>query len=167
MFIFAKHKKQINYQLSSKINGTQIKYMAKNKTNYTEEKVEHFLDHFVHNEQKRKDSEQLIEIMEELTGLKAKMWGSSIIGFGNYSYTYASGHSGEAPLMGFSPRKTAISLYIFTGIEEHKFILEDLGKFKMGKACIYINKLEDININALKKIMNYTLHFLKTTYTTH
>lgn len=77
------------------------------------------------------------------------MGGPSIIGFGAYHYTYESGHEGDAPLPGFSPRKAAISLYVFTGLKEHEYLLKDLGKFKMGKACIYIKKLSDIDIKSL------------------
>ncbi len=90
--------------------------MAKNKTEFTDEKVDDFLQ-TVENEQKRKDSYELIALMENLTGEKAKMWGPSIVGFGNYHYKYASGHEGNAPVVGFSPRKAAISLYVFTGLK--------------------------------------------------
>jgi len=84
--------------------------MAKNKTEFTDKNVDDFLQ-TVENEQKRKDSYELIALMEKITGEKAKMWGPTIVGFGNYHYKYESGHEGNAPLVGFSPRKTAISLY--------------------------------------------------------
>lgn len=140
--------------------------MSKNTTKYTEESIHDFLNHFVKDEQKREDSEALIAIMEELSGSQAKMWGSTIIGFGQYTYTYASGHSGEAPLISFSPRKSAFSLYIYTGQEEHSFLLEGLGKFKMGKSCIYIQKPEDIHSEQLKKLMAATILFYQTNYKT-
>src|SRR5690606_5794734 len=117
--------------------------MAENKTKETTENVIDFINQ-VDDEQKRKDSFQLLKLMEKTSGHKAKMWGPSIIGFGSYHYKYESGHEGDAPLIGFSPRKSAISLYVFTGLEEHKHLLDDLGKFKMGKACIYAKKMSDI-----------------------
>lgn len=98
--------------------------------------------------------------MQSVTGCEPKMWGPSIIGFGHYHYRYASGHEGDMPLVGFSPRKAAISLYVYTGMEEHEHLLENLGKFRKGKSCIYVNKLADINQDELKKLMTETIHFL-------
>lgn len=138
--------------------------MAKNKTTETSADVLEFIDSFADSEQKKKDSFDLLKIMEEVSGHKPKMWGPSIIGFGNYHYKYDSGHEGDAPLLGFSPRKSAISLYTFTGAKEHEYLLEDLGKFKMGKACIYAKQLSDINLDALKKMMKKTIQFLETQY---
>jgi hypothetical protein len=93
------------------------------------------------------------------------MWGSTMIGFGSYHYkSERSKQEGDWPLVGFSPRKAAISLYVFTGLPEHEHLLKDLGKFKMGKACIYVKKLSDINLDALKIIMGETIRFLKTKY---
>ena len=138
--------------------------MAQNKTQPTEVNVIDFIHSFANTGQKIKDSLELIEIMKEVTGFEPKMWGPSIIGFGEYHYKYASGHEGNAPLLGFSPRKSAISLYVFSGADEHQYLLENLGKFKMGKSCIYINKLADINIEELKTLMKETIQFLKTTY---
>jgi len=140
--------------------------MAKNKTKETTANVEDFIHSYANTEQKRKDSFELLKLMEKLTACKPKMWGASIIGFGTYHYKYDSGHEGDAPLIGFSPRKSAISLYVFTGLEEHKHHLEGLGKFKMGKACIYIKKLSDINQNVLKKLMRETIAFLQSKYQT-
>lgn len=114
--------------------------------------------------QKQADSLQLLHWMEEVTGQPAKMWGPSIIGFGKYHYKYASGHEGYAPLVGFSPRKAAISLYVFTGLEEHQPYLEGLGKYTMGKACIYVKKLSDIDEGVLKNLMNQTIQYLETRY---
>jgi hypothetical protein len=93
------------------------------------------------------------------------MWGPSIIGFGSYHYkSERSSQQGDWPLVGFSPRKAAISLYVFTGAEEHKYLLEGLGKFKMGKACIYIKKLSDIDQSVLKKLVKETISFLQSRY---
>lgn len=130
----------------------------------TDSNVLEFINTFATTEQKRQDSFQLLELMENVTGFEPKMWGPSIIGFGSYHYKYDSGHEGDAPLIGFSPRKTAISLYVFTGLQEHQHLLENLGKFKIGKACIYANKLSDINQQELMKLMLETITFLKSKY---
>jgi hypothetical protein len=103
--------------------------------------------------------------MQDITGYEPKMWGGSIIGFGSYHYkSERSRQEGDWFLLGFSPRKSAISLYVFTGNPEHQHLLKDLGEFKMGKACIYIKKLSDINTEALKKIMRATIDFLEAKY---
>ncbi|KAA5532381.1 DUF1801 domain-containing protein [Taibaiella lutea] len=138
--------------------------MAKNKTTETDNSVPGFINTFADSEQKRDDSFELLKLMQHVSGFHAKMWGPSIIGFGQYHYKYASGHEGDAPLIGFSPRKAAISLYIFTGLEEHEHLLKSLGKFKMGKACIYVKKLSDINKEALTALMIETIKFLKSKY---
>lgn len=135
--------------------------MAKNKTTATEINVIDFINSYVDNEQKKADSLQLIALMSEWSGFEPKMWGPTIIGFGSYHYKYASGHEGDAPLIGFSPRKAEFSLYVFSATEENKHLLDNLGKFKMGKACIYIKKLSDINIEALKKICEATFDYLE------
>lgn len=135
--------------------------MAKNKTTATEVHVIDFINSYVDNEQKKADSLQLIALMSEWSGFEPKMWGPTIIGFGSYHYKYASGHEGDAPLIGFSPRKAEFSLYVFSATEENKHLLNNLGKFKMGKACIYIKKLSDINIEALKKICEATFDYLE------
>lgn len=135
--------------------------MAKNKTEYTDANVLKFIDSFANSDQKKQDSLKLIELMQNISGHPPKMWGPSIIGFGNYHYKYASGHEGDAPLLGFSPRKAALSLYVFTGLEKHNHLLEGLGKFTMGKACIYAKKLDDINLEQLEKLMKATLIYMK------
>ncbi|MGB6083676.1 DUF1801 domain-containing protein [Moheibacter sp.] len=138
--------------------------MAKeNKTKPTEVSVEDFVNS-VENEQKRNDSFALIERMKQITGKEPKMWGPSIIGFGKYHYKYASGHEGDAPLCGFSPRKSAISLYVFTGLERHEYMLEGLGKYTMGKACIYVKKISDIDLDVMERIIRETTEFLKEKY---
>ena len=141
--------------------------MAKNKTTITDANVEEFINTFADSEQKKKDSFELLKIMQEISGVEAKMYGPSIIGFGKYHYKYDSGHEGFAPLIGFSPRKGAISLYVFSGYMgdgTQDKILEQLGKFKMGKGCIYVKKLSDINIDVLKELMRRNIEFLHTKY---
>jgi len=133
---------------------------TKNKTTETEVSVIDFINSYVENDQKKSDSFQLMEYMTEWSGFKPKMWGPTIIGFGSYNYKYASGHEGSAPLIGFSPRKAEFSLYVYSPTEENKPLLDDLGKFKMGKACIYIKKLSDINILTLEKLCKATIAYL-------
>ena len=134
--------------------------MAKNKTTETEVRVNDFIESYVDNEQKKVDSYQLIDLMREWSGFEPRMWGPTIIGFGRYHYKYKSGHEGDAPLVGFSPRKAQFSLYIFSNTDKSNRLLEDLGKFKMGKACIYVKKLSDINIQVLKELCLETIAYL-------
>ena len=111
------------------------------------------------------DSFELIKLMQDFTGFEPKMWGPSIIGFGSYHYkSERSRQEGDWPLVGFSPRKAAISLYVYTGAKEHEQLLNGLGKYKMGKACIYIKKLADINQDALRKLMKVTIEYLQSRY---
>lgn len=139
--------------------------MAEIKTKQTNADVHEFINSFADTEQKRKDSFELLKLMQKFTGHKPKMWGPSIIGFGSYHYkSERSSQEGDWPLVGFSPRKAAISLYVYTGSPQHKHLLKNLGKFKMGKACIYVKKLSDIDQNELKNIMNETITFLESKY---
>jgi hypothetical protein len=132
----------------------------KNKTTETDVSVIDFINAFVDNDQKKEDSYRLIELMTEWSGFEPKMWGPSIIGFGSYHYVYASGREGDAPLIAFSPRKAAFSLYVYSPTEDNKHLLDGLGKFKLSKACIYIKKLSDINIPPLKKICIDSIDYL-------
>ena len=139
--------------------------MAALKTQPTQIDVTEFIRTFADSEQKQKDSFELIEIMREITGCEPQMWGPSMIGFGKYHYkSERSRQEGDWPLVGFSPRKAAISLYVFSGMPEHEYLFEGLGKFKKGAACIYVKKLSDINIPVLKEIMKTTISFLKERY---
>lgn len=131
---------------------------TKNKTKETEVDVSSFIENTVENVQKKADSYQLIDLFQRLTGCEAKMWGPTIIGFGSYAYTYESGHSGESPLLGFSPRKAAISLYIVFPGQINQTLIDQLGKFTMGKACIYVKKLSDINLKVLEQLCLDTLN---------
>lgn len=134
------------------------------KTVPTNVDVHDFIESFSNSEQKKQDSYTLLKLMQEETGFEPVMWGPSIIGFGSYHYKYASGHEGDSALVGFSPRKSAISLYVFTGLEEHEHLLTDLGKFTMGKACIYVKKLSDVNLDVLRKVIRATIDFLQSRY---
>lgn len=127
--------------------------MAELKTKKTEASVEDFINTIDH-EGKRKDAFEILKIMKEITGEKPKMWGPSIIGFGDIRYKYASGREGDWFRVGFSPRKTNISMYISgCDVSMHQDRLSKLGKHKTGKGCLYINKLEDINIKVLEKMI--------------
>ena len=135
------------------------------KTKQHDGDVKEFINTFANNEQKRKDSFELLEFMQEVTGYEPKMWGPSIIGFGQYHYkSERSRQEGDWPLVGFSPRKAAISLYVYTGAKQHEYLLKNLGKFKMGKACIYVKKLSDINKDALKTMMLESIAFTQDKY---
>ena len=135
--------------------------MAKpNKTNETEVNVTDFINTYVENEQKKADSFHLIKLMSGWSGFEPKMWVQTIIGFGSYHYKYASGHEGDAPIIGFSPRKAEFSLYVYSPTEENKPLLDELGKFKMGKACIYVKKLSDVNIETLEKFCRNTISYI-------
>ena len=134
--------------------------MAKTKTTYTSVDVHEFVNSFADTEQKKKDSFELIKLLQEITDEEPKMWGPSIIGFGNYHYKYKSGHEGDAPVLGFSPRKSAFSLYIYSDTEKSQSLLGKFGKFKMGKACIYVNKLADINIPVLRELCIESIKYI-------
>ncbi|WP_321540366.1 DUF1801 domain-containing protein [Flavobacterium piscinae] len=99
--------------------------------------------------------------MQEWYGFEPKMWGPTIIGFGDYHYKYASGHEGDAPLLGFSPRKAEFSLYVFSPREDNKQLLDNFGKYKMGKACLYIKKLADIDISVLEAMCRDSIAYLE------
>ncbi|GAB3511497.1 DUF1801 domain-containing protein [Emticicia fontis] len=127
--------------------------MAKTKTHETTVKVSDFLD-LIADEKKRQDGYALLEIMQSQTGMEPKMWGPSIIGFGIYHYKYESGHSGDAPLVAFSPRKEALVLYAGMDPDKRDDILERLGKYKSNQGCIYIKKLTDVNLNVVREMID-------------
>ena len=134
--------------------------MADIKTKETKNDVTEFINSYVESDLKKEDSFQLIKLMSDWAGFEPKMWGNTIIGFGSYHYRYASGHEGDMPLIAFSPRKAEFSLYVFSPTEENKHLLDDFGKFKIGKACIYIKRLSDINSSVLEKMCKATIEYL-------
>jgi Domain of unknown function (DU1801) len=134
--------------------------MANTKTTYTGQDVTAFINSFVDSDDKKADSFRLIELMQDWSGSEPKMWGPTIIGFGNYHYKYASGHEGDAPVIAFSPRKAALTLYVYSDTGKSKKLLTDLGKFKMSKACIYVKKLSDINTDILKELCIESIKFI-------
>jgi hypothetical protein len=110
----------------------------------------------VKSEVKRKDSHELVAMMQDITGAPPKMWGPTIVGFGSYGYTYASGHSGEVCITGFSPRSGALVVYLGLGLENEK-LMAKLGKHKRGKGCLYVNKLDDVDRGILRKLIEYSI----------
>jgi len=137
--------------------------MTQNKTVETDASVTEFLDK-VEDEKKRADCYTLLNMMEEVTGFKAKMWGDSIVGFGSYHYKYASGHEGDAGLTGFSPRKANLTIYIVPGFDEFGDLLKKLGKFKNSKVCLYIKSLEDIDPEMLRELIAKSVQMVKNYY---
>src|SRR5262245_41691807 len=127
--------------------------MAETKTKPTGVSVGEFLAH-VEDAQKRADSTVLIEMMQRITGEKAKMWGPSIVGFGRYHYKYASGHEGDSCLAAFSPRKSEFSIYLWPEAEPwREELLAKLGKHRMGKGCLYVKRLENIEFKVMEQIV--------------
>jgi hypothetical protein len=128
-----------------------------NKTTATTASVQAFIDKHP-KEQMRDDSRVLMAMMQKLTGEEPHMYGPSIVGFGTYHYTYASGHSGSAPLAAFSPRKPELVIYLLPGLfESEPEMLAKLGKHKVSKACLYVKKLDDIDLKVLKSMVKKSI----------
>jgi hypothetical protein len=123
------------------------------KTKENDNSVIEFIEN-VESPKKREDAYKLLDIFTETSGFKAKMWGPNIIGFGSYHYRYKSSHEGDAPLVGFSLRKAKVSLYFATGDTKREELLNKFGKHTSGKACVYINKVADIDVDVLKELIN-------------
>jgi len=134
----------------------------KAKTTETTKSVSSFVK-TVPDKQRQADCLALIEIMESQSGFEAKMWGPAIIGFGSYHYVYDSGHEGDAPLVGFSPRKAEFALYI-ANFEGKAALLEKFGKHKTAKSCVYIKKVEDIDTAILKKLVTGSVKRMRAKY---
>jgi hypothetical protein len=136
--------------------------MKENKTKPTQESVRDFLDG-VSEEARRKDCYTILELMQEVSGEEPKMWESSIVGFGNYHYKYASGREGDSLITGFSPRKRDLTLYITSGFDDFDELMSRLGKYKTGKACLYIKKVEDIDLPTLKELVSRSVEHMRKT----
>ena len=130
--------------------------MSDPKTRPTDQDVELFLDSIV-DAQQRQDSRTIMELMGDVTGAAPCMWGDSIVGFGSYHYRYASGREGDWPLTGFSPRKQNLTLYLSYGFDQHSELLERLGKYKVGKACLYLKRLDDVDLTALRELIRQSV----------
>lgn len=137
--------------------------MAELKTKETKASVTRFVKS-IPDEQRRQDCIAVIKLMQQVTKSEPRMWGSSIIGFGNCHYKYASGHEGDMCLVGLSPRKQNLTLYVMPCSEQHAELLKNLGKFKSGKACLYIKRLDDIHLPTLKKLIQHSVNYLRKTY---
>jgi len=136
--------------------------MAEPKTKPNDQSVERFLDRIA-DDQKRQDCFILLELMKQVTKTEPKLWGSSIVGFGSYHYKYASGREGDWPLIGFSPRKQNLTLYIMAGFEEYDELLNTLGKHTVGKSCLYVKRLADIDLPTLKKLVRQSVRHMRKT----
>lgn len=137
--------------------------MAKNKTIETESSVDAYLDQIA-DEKKRKDCVAITELFKQETGLGPKMWGPGIVGFGSYHYKYQSGREGDAPLAAFAARANAITLYLDFDRQEKEALLQQLGKHKTSKGCIYIKKLEDIDAGVLRTMISRSVAYVKQLY---
>jgi hypothetical protein len=136
--------------------------MAELKTKVNDRSVVKFLNG-IGDEKRRRDCFTVLELMKQATKAEPRMWGSAMVGFGSYHYTYASGREGDWPLIGFSPRKQNLTLYLMSGFEQYDALLKALGKHKTGKSCLYINRLDDVHLPTLKKLIHLSVkHMVKT-----
>ena len=133
---------------------------AELKTKVNDASVADFLSS-VADEQKQKDSLEILKIMKQITKEEPKMWGSSIVGFGSYHYKGASGREGDWLQIGFSPRKQNITLYIIPGFERYQELMKKLGKYSTGKSCLYVKRLSDVNVDVLKELITESVKVMK------
>ena len=136
--------------------------MAELKTRPTDASVEAFVQS-VADEARRADCLAVLRLMKTVTGAEPRMWGGSIVGFGQYHYRYASGREGDWFLVGFSPRKNDLTLYIMAGFEQYEALLARLGKFKLGKSCLYIKRLADVDTGVLKELIAASVQHMRET----
>ncbi|MDZ7719787.1 MAG: DUF1801 domain-containing protein [Balneolaceae bacterium] len=137
--------------------------MAENKTQPTDQPVKSFIDS-LDDQQKIADSYSLLELMKEVTGCEPKMWGASIIGFDQYHYKYESGREGDFLKVGFSPRKREMSIYLMCSLDKNKELLSKLGKHRTGKSCLYVKKLDDIDMDVLRNLIEESVKFVDEKY---
>ena len=137
--------------------------MAENKTQPTQLKVSEFINS-IEDKVKRADCRELMKLMSETTGNRAKMWGTSIVGYGKYHYKYASGREGDFFLTGFAPRKQALTIYIVSGFNINPELMEKLGKYKTGKSCLYVKKLDDVDRSALAQLVKESVAYIRKKY---
>lgn len=134
--------------------------MAELKTKQNKQSVKSFLDK-IPDKQRRKDCYTVLGLMKNATKETPRIWGNSMVGFGSYHYKYNSGHEGDCFLTGFSPRKGNLTLHVMSGFSKHPGIMNKLGKYKTGKSCLYIKKLEDINLPVLKKLLSESIKTIR------
>lgn len=137
--------------------------MAQNKTRPTDHSVTAFLDS-VKDPTKREDSYTLLGLMQDITGEPPVLWGPSLVGFGKGQYSYKSGRTGDWFLVGFSPRAQYVTVYIMPGFKRYETLIQQLGKAKTGKSCLYIKKLADVDMNVLKELITLSAAHTKTLY---
>ena len=137
--------------------------MAENKTQPTKARVSDFLN-AVENPQRRADARKVAAMMRRATGKRATMWGPSMVGYGKYHYRYESGCEGDWMLTGFSPRKQNLVVYIMPGFKPFESLMGRLGKYKTGKSCLYINKLQDVDERVLEKLIKDSVQLMKKRY---
>ncbi len=137
--------------------------MAELKTKLTEESALAFLDQ-IENDQRRQDCLTVLELMKNVTGDEPRMWGESIVGFGSYHYRGKSGREGDWMLVGFSPRKQNLTLYIMAGFDGYDGLMSKLGKFKTGKSCLYINRLTDVDLQVLRELIKQSVDYMRLTH---
>lgn len=137
--------------------------MAELKTKQNDASVDAFLDAIEHSK-RQADTRAVCDLMTRTTGWKAKMWGKSIIGFGAYEYRYESGRSGRWMIVGLSPRKTSLTVYIMPGFSGFPELMSKIGKYKTGKSCLYINKLEDVDMSVLQELIAQSVEVMKDRY---
>ena len=140
--------------------------MAKNKTVATNTPVDDFINS-IEQAQKRADSGEMIALMRKLTGHEPRLWGSSLVGFGSYHYRYESGREGDFFLTGFSPRKSAFTVYIMPGFERYKAQMKKLGPHKTGKSCLYLKNLDAIDRDVLEEIIRDSVACMREKYAVH
>lgn len=139
--------------------------MAENKTRKTKASVTAFFN-AIEDRQKKSDAKKVSAMMRRESGSRARMWGAAIVGFGSYHYKYASGREGDHMLVGFSPRKQNLVVYIMPGFSDFAALMKKLGKYKTGKSCLYINKLEDVDESALEKLIDRSVKLMRKRYET-
>jgi len=137
--------------------------MAENKTKKNTVSVASLLS-AIDDPRKRSDAKKVAAMMRRATGKRAKMWGSSIIGFGEYHYKYESGREGDFALVAFSPRKQNLVVYIMPGFDVFPTLMKKLGKYKTGKSCLYLNKLDDVDHAVLEKLIGDSVKVMRKRY---
>ena len=137
--------------------------MSELKTKPNDGSVREFLDR-VEDPARRKDCQDVLEMMRRVTGSEPKLWGTGMIGFGQYHYKYASGTEGDWPLAGFASRKDSLTLYIMAGVERFPALLEKLGKHKIGKGCLYLKRLSDVDRDVLERLVRSSVEHLREQY---
>lgn len=137
--------------------------MAEQKTKPNNQSVIVFLDK-IPDETRRIECYALLDMMKRVTNTEPKIWGTGLVGFGNYHYKYESGHEGDCFVAGFAPRKGALTLYITAGVERFPKLLAKLGKHKAGKGCLYIRKLDDVNLSVLEDLVKQSVEHTRARY---